>query len=184
LKSSVQSCHPLYGCERSWDRGKLWVPSYAVHYAITYAKKYNTEYRIFFNDCANFVSQALTEGGWQNDYGWYNSDTSWWYNSWYQSYTWAGASNLHKYIRHQMHLDNVVWEYFWWRNLRPGDVLALTLHHEKVTADHMMIVTGFADNEIYVSGHTYDRKNKPWSEVDPHDLYWGWGYHILYGNLR
>lgn len=83
-------CHPIYGCRYHPRRGELYVRHYAVNYALTYAYNYNnSRYRSFFNDCANFVSQALVEGGWQNDWGPdYRSSRNWFYYPWYQSYTW------------------------------------------------------------------------------------------------
>jgi len=125
---------------------------------------FSSKYRRFFNDCANFVSQALIYGGWQNTWHWDRTNKeAWFYYSWYQSYSWAGASNLNNYMWYQVIRGNVVWKYYWWRDLRPGDVLALTMLSANAPADHMMMVTGFAHNEIYVSGHTRDRKNRPWS---------------------
>ena len=185
LKSSRRRTHPIYGTSRSWDRGKKWIPYYAVSYALEYAENYSPDYRSFFNDCANFVSQALTWGGWQNDNGWYSSSHAWWYNYFNQSYTWAGASNLHQYIHYQITQGNVKFQkYNWDSRLRPGDVLALTHSRTATKASHMMIVTSVHDGEIYVSGHTTNRKDKAWSKVDPNGFYVGWGYHIIHGNLR
>lgn len=99
----------------------------------------------------------------------------WWYASWNQSYTWAGARNFHQYLRYQITKGNVVESSEPLMYLRMGDVLALTKSNTKTTADHIMMVTSIRNGKRYLSGHTSDRKDKPWNEIDPHSLYYGWG---------
>jgi len=184
LRSRKIRSHPFYGDGWSWNRGKLWKPSYAVSYALEYALNYNPNYRRYSYDCTNFVSQVLVNGGWQNDIGWYSSDHAWWYNTFSQSHSWGGARNLQRYLIYQEEEGNVEYKRYWWKDLVPGDVLALTRSNYENFAAHMMIVTAVHNDEFYVSGHTTNRRNEAWSKIDPHNNYWGWGYHILHGNLR
>ncbi len=94
-------------------------------YADKHWKKSNSSYRVYGNDCTNFISQAMRAGGWKMTSGSFSSRKSnkkWFYASktWTTSYTWAGAENWYwfavKHSKRTKPLNNV------WKLLK-ADVL-------------------------------------------------------------
>ena len=76
----------------------------AVQYARKWARGTNPQYGRMANDCTNFVSQVLYEGGWPM-VSWGNpftraSSSVWWFVDAINkgSYTWGGAANLHDFL--------------------------------------------------------------------------------------
>lgn len=124
-----------------------------VDYAVKYWDVYNTSYRSFSNDCTNFISQALKAGGWRFDYGWYKSSSNWWYNSYNQTFTWAGAENWSRFApRRTAHLKNV------WM-LVHADVLQMDFNRN-YNMNHTMIVTKRTSRTPYLTYHTTDTLNR------------------------
>jgi hypothetical protein len=141
-----------------------------ANYATTYALSYNSAYRSFSSDCTNFISQAMTAGGWAMVSGWYQSNSVWWYNFLNQSYTWAGAHNWYFFATGSGRtslLSNV-----WYMDL--ADVLQMDFQGDYVI-DHSMIVTFVGSNDLYLSYHTTNTLNRSLSSIIaqyPSALYW------------
>jgi hypothetical protein len=73
----------------------------AVQYAEAYALDYNSDYKSYSSDCANFVSQCLKAGNWTyvNPYNNITSNSVWWYHDIFlfpdeNSNTWSVANSL------------------------------------------------------------------------------------------
>lgn len=79
--------------------------SAAASYARLWYSRNNPAYVSFSQDCTNFTSQALREGGWPEKgftFPWQRTDDRYWEyssNSLYRSYSWAGAHNFFTYAR-------------------------------------------------------------------------------------
>ncbi|WNG61836.1 amidase domain-containing protein [Archangium gephyra] len=131
-----------------------------ANYAVAWALGRNPSYRTFPNDCTNFISQAVTAGGWAQVSGWYQNNDVWWYNSLNQSYTWAGAENWYWFAtgsgRTYM-LANV-----WYMGV--ADVLQMDFENDN-NINHTMMVTQIAGSEIYLSYHTTDTLNRSLSSI-------------------
>jgi len=161
-----------------------------VNYALKYwgsgmydNRGYNTAYRTFTNDCTNFISQGVANGGWTAVTGWYQSDDAWWYTFYPfplapgQSYTWAGAQNWSNFVarRGRGYLVSTMSE------LSPGDVLQIDFQNDS-HIDHSMIVTAKdSKGTIYLTYHTVNYKNREFFEMDrvikktsPNVKYWRW----------
>jgi hypothetical protein len=125
-----------------------------VDYAYKHYKNYNKNYRVFKNnDCTNFISQIMRHGGWKYDWGWYRSNSNWWYSDTNQTHTWAGAENWSKFApKRTRHLANV-----WSMGL--ADVLQLDFNRDG-TMDHSMLVTKTTSKDIYLTYHTTNTKNR------------------------
>lgn len=71
-----------------------------VDYAMKYWQQHNPAYRSIPDNCTNFVSQALSAGGWSQTGGLvYTSNSEWWYNGLLpvQTYTWVNAEDLYQF---------------------------------------------------------------------------------------
>ena len=139
----------------------------AANYAFQWAFGANPSYRVFANDCTNFVSQALGGGGWYykkflKDY---KNWGFWWYNSHGtqnqgQTRSWTQARAL---------------QYFIWNSgrgfntssicdLNYGDVLVVDWENDG-DIDHAMIVTAAVNcvlggDGLLLSQHSPGRRNK------------------------
>ena len=82
----------------------------AVNYANTYWQNYNSQFQAYSDDCTNFVSQALWQGGGHPFAGSpnnlvYNNDGQWWvgtggsltYGS-TRTFSWSVADDLDRYL--------------------------------------------------------------------------------------
>ena len=165
--SGVQTLDP-YDTSRvrtsSCDYGGI----YAAAYAYNYAFSNNSSYRRFDNDCTNFVSQAMREGGgfWFKRFGRdYKNWGFWWYDpsgsqNKGQTRTWTQARAL---------------EYFIWNSGRGynttsicdldyGDVLVVDWEGDG-DIDHAMIVSAavnclLGSDGVVLSQHSPGRRNK------------------------
>ena len=129
--------------------------SKVVAYANKYWDTYNSSYRSFTNDCTNFVSQAMREGGWANDTGLWNDDHNWWYNSLNQTHSWGGAENWYKFARVNSGRVTAASNVY---SLRPGDVLQVKYSGD-TAIHHSMIVTLYSSSMIYLTYHSNDKHN-------------------------
>jgi hypothetical protein len=146
------------------------------NYAIRYWDNYNSEYRNYGNDCTNFISQIMFEGGWDGVTGWpWETDdySKWWYDlaaAGLTSYSWAGA-NAWGYFAQVYSQRTTPLAYV--DELLVTDVLQVDWDHVNDgdgdgvdDLDHTMFVTGrsgsgqYAD-EVYLTYHTTDRLNVP-----------------------
>ncbi|MFD8304827.1 amidase domain-containing protein [Streptomyces sp. NPDC059690] len=130
-------------------------------YADKYWDHHNSAFRTYGNDCTNFISQAMLEGGWGPKGGAIIQRTSnkyWFYGptKFTTSYTWAGAENWYwfakKHSGRTKILDNV------WK-LAKADVLQADWDRNN-NIDHSMIVTKKYRGTPYLTYHTGDTHNK------------------------
>ena len=145
-------------------------------YALKYALNPNTAYKLYPTDCTNFVSQAMLAGGWKEvshpvvDYKW---DNAWWYggiptNSW----TWSGAENFYRMTKALDRTTTATRV----SDLRVGDLLQYKLKTSS-TMTHSMVVTAKSGSTIYLSYHSSNTKNKPFSSFITSDKSW-FGHHV------
>ncbi|MDD5125054.1 amidase domain-containing protein, partial [Methylovulum sp.] len=126
-----------------------------ANYAKSYAYSYNPAYRSFPNDCTNFISQAMSFGGWSMVGGFYTLNSAWWYNSIHQSYTWAGAENWYWFARgsgRTSYLSNV-----WYMLL--ADVLQVDFDRNG-NINHTMIVTTVGSSDLYITYHSTNTRDR------------------------
>lgn len=103
-------------------------------------RKYNlayTNYADIHSDCANYVSQALCEGGIPTDSTWKAASS-----------TWINVSNLTKYMT-----SNGYWTSVSYNTVQKGDVVSYT------SGSHVVMITAFDGTTYKYSGHTNDRLN-------------------------
>jgi len=116
------------------------------------------------NDCTNFVSQAMLEGGWTMVGGSVldrTRDNVWWYGRSRfvrASHTWAGAQKFANFCRVSGRVTRASDP----MQLNPGDVLQLE-HGGHIS--HSMVVTGKNDTDLLLSYHTTDRLDEPLSNI-------------------
>ncbi|HEY8981308.1 MAG TPA: amidase domain-containing protein [Streptomyces sp.] len=149
-----------------------------VAYADKYWNRHNGAYRTYDNDCTNFISQAMLEGGWGPKGGAIIQRTSnkyWFYGptTWTTSYTWAGAENWYwfanKHAKRTKALDNV------WK-LAASDVLQADWGRDN-NIDHTMIVTKKYRGTPYLTYHTNDTHNKSLSKlISDHPRTWWYAH--------
>jgi len=143
-----------------------------VDYALKWWNGKNTKYPTNYgNDCTNFVSQALHNGGWSQNDLFYTSDKAWWGRNWgppYASYTWGGAENFYRFARVQSkratRLSNVY-------SLVKGDVLQYKGKSSKVM-NHTMVTTAKLNGVPYLTYHTTNTRNKPFTSLKSMNVYW------------
>lgn len=145
-------------------------------YARKYYDNYNANYKKYDLDCTNFASQAMLAGGWdEKSHPWpdWKSDKAWWYggiptNSW----TWSGAENFYRMTKA---LDRTTTAKYV-TDLRVGDLLQ---YKAKGAANmtHSMIVTKKSGTNIYLTYHTSDTLNKPFSALADKKVTW-FGHHV------
>ncbi|WP_458122558.1 amidase domain-containing protein [Paenibacillus sp. Z6-24] len=112
-----------------------------------------------WNDCTNFVSQALLAGGMEEWPGLINRSTSWYYadsliNA--PSHSWGGANSFYK---------------FWSIRSKTAPTAAKAAMGDPVNADfdndgdinHTALITLLKDGHFYLTQHTSDKKNAPLS---------------------
>ncbi|MFE9929178.1 amidase domain-containing protein [Streptomyces sp. NPDC005533] len=109
------------------------------------------------NDCTNFVSKALYNGGGMKMRHWaYWQDRAWWRNtswtSWKKnSHTWSGAQNLFTHMLNYRQPGYVNRVY----NLRPGDILFFSWKKDNGVFNHAAVVTGNNQGVVSVAQHGY-----------------------------
>lgn len=107
-----------------------------------------------WNDCANFVSQALYAGGMKMKYGpSYTHSTSWSYGV-VPSYTWGGAHNFYTHWKTRAGVANSS------TALQTGDAVSADFTKDG-DIDHTALITkntGNASNQKFLTQHTTDRK--------------------------
>lgn len=148
----------------------------AAVYARKWALSYNPSYKKYDLDCTNFVSQAMLQGGWKEkfhvwvDYKW---DTAWWYggiptNSW----TWSSAENFYRMTKALNRSTTAKYV----TDLRVGDLLQYK-NKGSSTMSHSMVVTKKSGANIYLSYHSVNTLNKPFSALKNLNVTW-YGHHV------
>lgn len=131
----------------------------AAAYARRWATSYNSAYKQFTNDCTNFISQALYAGGWTFTGSEFSrtANTTWYYGSLSQSYTWAGAHNHWNF--HRESGRSWIAEKSEWMII--GEPMSIDFTGDG-HIDHTVIITQVDSyNNQYVSYHTNNTLNKP-----------------------
>lgn len=109
-----------------------------------------------WNDCTNFVSQAIYKGGISTIKSGlilpHTSNDNWYYSDSKPSYTWGGADNFYKHFSNRagMALSS--------SDLQVGDVVSVDFTGDG-TIDHTIIITkttGTTTNQQFVTYHTID----------------------------
>lgn len=154
----------------------------AVEYALKFALNYNTEYATTHrNDCANFVSQALFVGGWPMVQGDRTSSSAWFYDYGIfdrPSYSWTGAHNLRLFIENSRRAKLVTNP----MELDPGDVVQIANPDGQTW--HSMFVTGKTGDDLLLSYHTNDTRDKPLKKVKGRALFQGGQLGVVFLHWR
>lgn len=156
---------------------------------------YNSDYKVWYDnngdnttDCANFVSQCLSD----NSGGDADTDGSWWYNNNgtssstgddYSSSSWRLAHLQYNYFKNNYYVTSKFIrsvdysgesdsDYRTFKStLSLGDLIYFETEDDYgyMVIDHVMIVTKIVDmgsyNIVYVSGHTINQKNEKLHDV-------------------
>ncbi|WP_214483780.1 amidase domain-containing protein [Bacillus sp. SM2101] len=146
----------------------------AIDYAHTWTKNgtelrnSNYDYYDGKNDCTNFVSQVVYEGGGmsqiRNDNFGYDYDDvdNWYYEDSFNnppSWTWGGAHNFYEHLRD--HSSNVKRIYST-SDLELGDIVSWdTFDDGEFHIGHTVVVTKIESGKIYVTYHTTDKEDEP-----------------------
>lgn len=145
----------------------------AVAYARNWALTTNAKYGRMTNDCTNFVSQVMFEGGMpmvgsHNAFDRGNAK-QWWFGGSLlvnATHSWGGAQNFYDYLKLSGRAQQVASI----DELTPGDVVQfISVGRSHIW--HSTIVTGTAQGDILLSYHTNDNLDKPLNATDvPLDL--------------
>lgn len=166
----------------------------AAAYAARYALKYNTAFGNWAKaggDCANFVSQCLYAGGLPMKR---TGLRQWYYNTPDSKYTkatssWKGAQSLRVFLQHNQEEPRLPVEFpSSPHGLQKGDIVwalnddgtsksARTAHHV-VLVDHVT-----PDGQIFIYGHTANKRNERWAYSKEDTLYGKLGDCILLSEL-
>lgn len=159
---------------------------YNAEAAVNYARKWvqnggvplrNTAYPDLSNpngDCTNFVSQALTAGGWRNTLTTnVTSDLLWWYKSKASySQSWSVAHAFFRHLNGGVNPPTTGKSYESWykfgglSSANYGDIVQADWAGNNAVISHTMIVTGFKRRgdgiiEPRLSYHSNDTKDIP-----------------------
>lgn len=157
---------------------QLFSGSNAAAYAKKWALGTNPTYLRFSDDCTNFVSQAMHEGGWADLWGadacddrkndsvwWFKKDQCWRpppFDNIHASHTWGGAHNFFRFISASGRATSASAI----SDLQVGDVLQRdhgdgTMHHSMVVTERGTENVGGADIvQLKLSYHTNDTLDK------------------------
>lgn len=136
----------------------------AVLYAERWWNNYNPDYKIFRNDCTNYISQCLHAGG-APMWGAPKRDTGWWYNNKDWSYSWSLSHSMRWYLSgSSMGLIGVEVESP--EKLLPGDVICYDFEGDN-RWDHTTIVVAKDERDMpLVNAHTNSSRHRYWSYED------------------
>lgn len=136
----------------------------AVQYAETWWNSFNPKYKKFTDDCTNFISQCLHEGGGPMR-GQPNRGSGWWMQNNNYSYSWAMAHSLMQYLSNSksgLRARQVSYP----QELNLGDVICLDFQGDG-RFDHNTIVTAKdAYGMPLVNAHTFNCRNRYWAYED------------------
>jgi hypothetical protein len=139
------------------------VVAYAVAHSGVNGHPYNTgAYHTFKNDCTNFVSQSVEDGGWpETQTSSYDPTKAWWYlaaNDYVTS--WTSAEHFYWFV------DDNGWapKRKTLSSFRPGDIMQAKppkYHPERV--GHSMVVTARdGKGNLFLTYHTGNYENTPY----------------------
>lgn len=155
-------------------------PTKAKDYAHKWAFSYNSAYNNYSSnggDCTNFVSQCLEAGGLAQKKpssipsGTMNT-TSYWYSVKPKVSTpWIRVTDFHSYWAPKVPDGNYAGDTTVSNNGNIGDVVQFR-HAGTLTRWHTMIITKKDSNQVYLTGHTTNRKDYPISSYDDNSIDW------------
>ena len=141
------------------------------NYALKWWNSANPGYKNFgSDDCTNFVSQCVRAGGWpeRGKYKYWSSSS--WYYDWGRrpgySNTWTVANDFSKFLaiyswRGRMYsLRHKPWN----RYFQVGDIVQIDYSRDG-RWDHTMIVTKIDSNDMYMTYHSRNTRNKPLTQI-------------------
>ncbi|WP_017754104.1 amidase domain-containing protein [Calidifontibacillus oryziterrae] len=136
----------------------------AVQYAERWWNSYNPKYKKFTDDCTNYISQCLHEGGIPMT-GFGNRNRGWWYsgNSW--SYSWTVAHAFRWYLSGAKQGIRAV-EVSSAKELMLGDVICYDFEGDGRWNHNTIVVAKDANNEPLVNAHTYNSRMRYWAYRD------------------
>jgi hypothetical protein len=159
----------------------------AASYAQKWAKSRNSLYNSHLKDCTNFVSQAVYAGGKSErkpssiSTG-ITSTTSYWYSDryqewrtnyyvyrWKESSSWIGVADFYSYWSKYLSTTTSTSKSTIRSNAIVGDVIQFK--NSEGRWYHSMIVTKKTSTDIYLSGHTNDSLDKPFSNISGNSSY-------------
>jgi hypothetical protein len=136
----------------------------AVQYAERWWNTYNPAYKKFENDCTNFISQCLHQGG-SPMRGYPKRGNGWWFMNQNWSYSWAIAHSLRLYLPNST-AGLRAREVSSPEELLLGDVICYDFEGDG-RFNHNTIVTGKdANNMPLVNAHTYNSRMRYWAYED------------------
>jgi len=132
----------------------------AIDYANYYWNKRNPDFISFDNNCTNFVSQCLLEGGMKMAYT-NNKSSGWWYKTGTNySYSWSVSRSLYLYLTNKTSGVRGL-EVATANELEPGDILFISFKGAMI--EHAAIVVDYDVNgEPLVNANTADSYNRYW----------------------
>lgn len=136
----------------------------AVRYAERYWNSYNPAFRVFEDDCTNFISQCLYHGG-APMRGMPIRNQGWWYRNDSWSFSWAVAHSLRWYLSGSRQglrgkeLDRP-------EDLLPGDVICYDFQGDGRWDHTTIVVNKDANGMPLVNAHTNNSRNRYWTYED------------------
>ena len=131
---------------------------------------YSDDYNYYpGNDCTNYVSQVLHEGGYPyRGCCWNRWNLSYWFHAGTDSYTWAGTYHINRYFS----TYPSEFEYKGWpTQLDKGDIFLLDKPPTDNNPDHAAVIV--VDGGGLKDQHTPPRKRVPWNAYEePGTAYW------------
>ncbi len=136
----------------------------AVRYAERWWNSHNTAYKLFENDCTNFISQCLHAGG-APMRGYPNRSKGWWYRSNNWSYSWTVANTLRWYLsgsKQGLRGQEVRSA----EQLIPGDVICYDFDGDGRWQHNTIVVAKDEMGMPLVNAHTHNSRMRYWDYTD------------------
>lgn len=136
----------------------------AVRYAERWWNSYNPDFRIFDDDCTNYISQCLLHGG-APMRGAPVRDRGWWYQSDNWSFSWSVAHSLRWYLSGSTQglkgreVQNP-------EELLLGDVICYDFQGDGRWDHNTIVVNRDANGMPLVNAHTNNSRNRYWTYED------------------
>lgn len=136
----------------------------AVQYAERWWNSYNPKYKQFKDDCTNFISQCVHEGGVPMA-GFGNRNKGWWFNGHSWSYSWTVANSF------RWHLSGakqgiLAQEVPSVSHLNIGDLICYDFEGDGKWNHNTIVVAKDVNNEPLVNAHTYNSRMRYWAYED------------------
>ncbi|WP_243355371.1 amidase domain-containing protein [Bacillus litorisediminis] len=154
----------MYPSEEEERKGYHYDRRRAVRYAETFWNSYNPKYKKFQDNCTNFISQCLHEGG-APMRGYPNRGNGWWMrnNNW--SYSWTVANSLRYYLQNSksgLRAKEVSSP----EQLLLGDVICYDFQGDGRFDHNTIVVAKDAYGMPLVNANTYNSRMRYWAYED------------------